>query len=416
MDPPLTWRNRTNNAQTATQAVRTTTSNGQTTVYSVNSGVQGTQSLMSDNNHPNFEILRKAGGVIMGDMYLSRVTRSHSAGSLTFRGNNGFVMTFTGDLASQVVTGVSLPVLSLTDASLASAQDASLISAYAKITEESVMSSEILVDLARTATMLRRPFSQATKHLGRMFNDAQRSYGKTADSIAKANASAWLEYRYGMLPLYLDVNQVIKMFGTKYETLKKRRAVVRVSKSYNGSGAKTFADKYLNYSLSYDFYGSGTVNSQRTAAVSSGVMYEVEPRTVAQELAAQFQLGSSAILPGLWEMTPFSFVADWFFNVGDWLTASNLPPDVRVKGNWTTTVKTDRHSFVSTDLYTYLSAVATHGSWGSGVNNIVTVSRCVNRPLPTLPVMTSRYATVTHALDAAALLLGPLKDLCTKLR
>lgn len=280
------------------------------------------------------------------------------------------------------------------------------------------MSSETLIGLAQTVNMLRSPLSKSRDHLGRMFKSASASYGKTAESVTRANADAWLEYRYGMLPLYLDINQVIKIFSEKYTELERRRAVVRSGQEVVDNRTIAMASRALPVltNIGYTFYAAGSVDVQRTLRISSGVMYEVSPRTLAQELAVQFSLGSTAMPSSLWEQIPFSFVGDWFFNVGDWLAANNLPPDVTVKGNWTTALQNHEDVYTSSELYMVMNGTKRYGSWGSGSKTSVIYDRRTNRPLATLPVMVQKYATVTHALDAVALLLNPVKDLIVKLR
>lgn len=417
MDPPVTYRNRTQNWQIATAATKTTvTGSQQPVVVSNPTGVSGTYSLMSDNNHSSYFTSLANGQIVMGDMLLQRNTRDYTQALLNMGPFGTTRFTLKGDFASQVVNAVIIPD-NLAGAHSAR-QDASLISAYAKITADSVMSSETLLGLGKTVNMLRSPFSQGRKHLDEMFKSASRSYGKTADSVTKANASAWLEYRYGMLPTYLDVNQVIKIFGKKYTELERRRHVVRSGSEYRDDKIVAIPRRALPIlnNIGLQCYATGSVNCTRFARVSSGVLYEVAPRTEAQELAVQFQLGASAILPSLWEQIPFSFVADWFYNIGDWLAANQIPPDITLKGNWTTVVKDYTDVYTSSDFDSTMNNVVWHGSWGSATKRSWVVSRCCNRTLPTLPVMTARWATVTHALDACSLLLGPIKDLIVKLR
>lgn len=422
MDPPVCWRNRTNNFQITTNAKKTTqVGTGAPSVKLQPTGVSGTTSLMADNNHPDWFLRQALGQVVMGDMSLLKNQREYEPALLTFSTGtapNVTTVRLEGDFGSQVMGNVTVPY-SITDEQLSNARDQALLSAYAKITQDSVMSSEVLLGLGKTVNMLRKPFSSAYKHLESMFKSASRHYGKTAESITKANASAWLEYRYGMLPTYLDVNQVIKMYGEKYTKLERRRAVVRSGgPGLSDSKEVIFTDRKLPvlYNIGYTLYASGKVECIRIVTLSAGVVYEVAPRTTAEELAIQYQLGSQAIMPSLWEQIPFSFVADWFVNVGDWLAATHLPPDVRVLGNWTTSVRLDSDTWRSSDFWMMMNNAKRNGSWGLARKYTTIVSRCTNRPLPTLPVVTQKWATITHAADAASLALGPILTLVGKLR
>lgn len=418
MDPPVTWRNRTQNFQITTNAKKSMkTGSGNPSITTNPTGVSGTYGFMADNKHPNYLFRLFCGEVIMGDMILQKDIQNYTDAYLSWTIGTT-TCTLTGDFGSQVKKAVTV-TNGLNEAFIAPKRDATLISAYAKITSDSVMSSEVLIGMAKTVTMLRRPFATARDVLGRMFKSASSSYGKTADSITKANASAWLEYRYGMLPTYLDANQVIKMYCDKNRTLSRKRAVARASsQEYRDNKTISFVDKLLPMlnNIGYELYATGSVDCLRTVVVHSGVVYEVAPRTLAEELAVQFQLGSSAIAPSLWEQIPFSFVADWFYNVGDWLAATNLPPDVTIKGNWTSTLLNFDDTYKCTDFWMMMNSVKRHGSFGSKSYKYFTHDRRTNRPLPTLPSVVDKWSTITHAADACSLLLGPIKELIVKLR
>jgi len=417
MDQPVTWRNRTNNQQQETQAYRTLWSEDhpEGVTVSTPTGVSGVLGFMSDNNHPNYKRVVGEGGVIMGDCILQKNTQTFSSASVVWQ-VPGLQCELKGDFASQVMNMVTIPEVH-TENILSGLMDLELIKAYALITQDSVMSGEILSDLGKTVNMLRAPFSGARLQLERMFKRASRHYRADAKSISQANASAWLEGRYGMVPFYLDINRIIEIFNGKYRDLAKHRAVVRSGSTYTDHKVITYPHTALPvlYSIGYQLYSGGWVDCNRSVAVNSGVMYEVRPRTLGEELSVQFQLGASAIIPTAWNLIPFSFVADWFFSIGDWLAANNLPPDVNVVGNWTTTTK----RYTDT-LFGYLGMVMNnlwrHGDVGMKSKVTFVLDRRTNRPLPTLPVTTQRWATVTHALDAAALLHSPIKDLCTLLR
>lgn len=422
MDAPVTWRNRTQNSQTQTRATRRTYSNnfpaGPTeSLGSTPTGVEGITKLMSDNPHPDFKRRIREGQIIMGDMSLQKQERRYSPAALSYTIPPTYEYSYGGDFASQVITAVNVSdaISAQTRSDLC---DAALIEAYAKITKESVMSSEILVGLARTINMLRSPFASARWELEKYSRGWQTRAGKSAASVTKAKADSWLEYRYGMLPLYLDVNQIIDNFSKGYRSLEKRRIVVRSHKELYGSNTVSFTGVALPVlsEIGSQFYASGSASCQHSLTADGGVMYDVEPRTVAEELAVQFQLGTSAILPSLWEQIPFSFVADWFFNVGDWLAANNLPPGVTVKANWVTSKEAKNRLYNSSELYTWMNSVKRSGSWGSGSKIDTIVQRMTNRPLPPLPVVTDKWSTITHALDAASLLLGPVKALASACR
>lgn len=422
MQPPVTWRNRTQDMMYATGLNRRSYSNNfpagpYTSLGNGTTGQAGMYKVCYDNIHPNFINRLTDGEVIMGDVILAKTTRDFTSGSIDWKVPATNEYSVWGDFGSQVMGMVSIPD-NLSDAAIASEMDAALIEAFAKITKDQVMSSEILLGLGTTVNMLRSPFSQSRELFSRMAKCAKLRYGKTTESVARANASAWLEYRYGVLPLYLDINQSIKTFGRLYQRLERRRTVVRAAKRVESNVTIPFEQLELPVvnNIGFQFYASGSALSRRSAVVSSGVVYEVKLRNLAEEIAAQFGLGTSAVLPGLWEQVPFSFVADWYFGIGDWLAANNLPPGVSVKGNWLSVKRDYDDTYIIDDLSTWSAGIQRHGTGGAASKRVESLIRRTNVELPTLPVVTQRWATITHALDAAALLLSPVRSLIQALR
>jgi len=261
--------------------------------------------------------------------------------------------------------------------------------------------------------MLRRPFSSAAKLLGRMAKHRSKRIGKTASSLAKANSATWLEYRYGWVPLIGDCNTIIKDAHKIRERTKKRVLVARAGSSSSNVSSDTWRpgpDDGLSTSGSY--------SHSITRRASAGVRYEVILPDVSSS-AARFAGTSASDLPStLWEIIPYSFVVDWFVNVGDWIRAVVPVPGINVLGNWTTLL-TNETTIVSGQI-AYGSNSNDNpryvGSFGSEKITSFSYQRNVNRSLPSTPALTKKPLSMLHQLDAAALMLPGITGMLKSFR
>lgn len=130
-------------------------------------------------------------------------------------------------------------------------------------------------------------------------------------------ASNWLEYQYGWKPLLGDVYQAtLKYFGNP------RPKVFWVSSS---DGRARYTELNLDYT-GYT-YKNTDIASTRVRGV---VFYEV----TSSNLATLSEYGVFDPLLLAWELLPYSFVADWFTNVGGYLQGLNLSGLTFHKGYW----------------------------------------------------------------------------------
>lgn len=123
----------------------------------------------------------------------------------------------------------------------------------------------------------------------------------------KALARQWLRYTYGITPTMLDISGSLELLRSHLAQGKVMRVTARKTFTGSGNGPKgiTYKEK-----LSLKAVGTYTIDN------------------------AGLQLASSvgATNPALlgWELTPLSFVVDWFVNVGEYL--SSLDATVGISG------------------------------------------------------------------------------------
>ncbi len=124
----------------------------------------------------------------------------------------------------------------------------------------------------------------------------------------EAASSYWLQYRYGVMPLINTVTEVA--LGIKA----KRRAVRKTTRAKGVITRSSFASTnhdlggQWRYTVAISSTDTLTVRAMSLDAYYSDALYE-----------SGLSLSGFVTLP--WELIPYSFVADWFVNVQDYLGA-----------------------------------------------------------------------------------------------
>jgi hypothetical protein len=364
---------------------------------------------MSDASYPGARKQMRKGAIIINDMVLIRTSREFSPGALTNGPYSdlwgGEWYGYSGDLAVSVEAAAPYPAVINHDGD--KMRQIALTKVYANINKSGIMAGEVMSDIGMTMQMLRRPFGGAVKLVGKMLTYRNRNIGKTAASAAKASANAWLEYRYGWRPLVTDAMKVISDVEQIKLNYRPPRLVARSQETDGSTMTVSFADVLLpNSSLR----ASGTCSRFVQVRASAGVLYQ-SAITGSTSAAMAKVLGTrTRDLPAtVWEVIPFSFVMDWFVNVGDWVQAVTPNPEVQILGHWTTVVREEKLLLSSTGLKQQNGSHTATGDWGSSTRTTVQVDRAANRPLPTTPVLKSLPLSRHQAVDAAALLVNQVK-------
>lgn len=352
----------------------------------------------------------KQGSIAMGDLIKSRTDRTHSDANFSF-GPYGKpdplgwgTRKAWGDLASWCDGRITNRALVTQD--LNTAKGHALIEAYAKMNRSLVMGGEALATLNQTVSMLRRPFQSSLDLLSRMVKSRNKMIGKTSSSLIRANANAWLEYRYGWRPLLLDADKVIKN-ASALSAQSSARLVARSSIPFDRTMSWT---EVLSGGLPQADTVTATCEGSSRGSASAGVIYVVSPRTTSDQLLATFGLRPCDVPATVWELTPFSFVVDWFTNVGSWIQAVTPVPGIAILGSWVTVVEDSRitcnyrtSTTLGPSLPTY-PAVTWTGDGGSSSISTSTVNREINPVIPFAPALTGTSLSVLNSVDALALM------------
>lgn len=153
---------------------------------------------------------------------------------------------------------------------------------------------------------------------------AKSEWKNYAKNLSQTAGGLWLEKAFGWIPLISDVEEGLEA----YERLSQPRYSKRISASY-----KDFKDTSNTLGSVWNAASTGYPNSylyvlvrgQRTedcvVRYRGAVESQAEGMTPVDKLAL-FGFTPTEVLPTAWELLPWSFLIDYFTNIGDLISAS----------------------------------------------------------------------------------------------
>jgi len=363
---------------------------------------RGRRKQIADTNNKNWR-KRNPLATVMSDAEILTEERSFTDADFSYTSTTGnYRCKWMGDMASMLEGDPSHAWVLSQD--IGRMQNLALTEAFARVDASAILTGELMGDLNKTLLMLRRPFSGARDMIHRVKRRVGRYMLRHHCNVAVATQAVWLEMRYGMQPLMLDVKSIIQNFDGLITQSGERCLVARAHQEASHVFEESFTDAQLSDFLTV-FRASGAYEYNQFVSVDAGVRYSVEPRvsSVAQILGTRAQE-----LPAtLWELMPLSFVVDWFANVGDWIKASTpLSPDVHLLGMWHTTID-NRQCKLLPGLVGFMFDSPPRpvlGSYGSSTRKWGSYRREVHVGRPTLPTVKLNPVTQLQAIDGMALI------------
>jgi hypothetical protein len=143
----------------------------------------------------------------------------------------------------------------------------------------------------------------------------------------------WLEYKYGWMPLLMDVHGAAEFLAQQAITRKPRFRVTAV----------TTRSREVSATVDEGAVGGVPPNwmSKRVLTREMSVKSTLWCELSSPHYSELQQLGLTNPALVAWELVPFSFVFDWFIQVGDYLTALSAFHGVTVLRGCTSTVQED---------------------------------------------------------------------------
>jgi hypothetical protein len=152
---------------------------------------------------------------------------------------------------------------------------------------------------------------------GNEWRDFERRNPRRARDVNRALSDSWLEYQFGALPLGNDVADAIDSGVRLYH----RPPRVRV----NGYGSEVSSGSGLGTRNTGDILVQFETIVSSACSVKFCGAVKLNACSPASSMRQEFGLTTNDFLPAVWEAIPFSFLVDYFTNVGNIVEAWSFP-------------------------------------------------------------------------------------------
>jgi hypothetical protein len=215
----------------------------------------------------------------------------------------------------------------------------------------------------------------------------------------------WLEYKYGWMPILMDVKGTAEFFAQQIE-FGGRPPVQKISVSHD------IERSYLDEMPVQKWGGSAS-----DTYINTKSFVWTQHRTLAawivvtsQSLTAAQQAGLTNPALVAWELVPYSFVFDWFVSVGGYLEALTATQGLEIKKTMDSAVNT--YEYTRIDPAT--SVVNGSTTWVNSQYYVHAATRSYNRAsnlstTPSLPKLRNPFPDIPKLVTSLALIRGKFR-------
>lgn len=217
------------------------------------------------------------------------------------------------------------------------AKDIAVTQAWANVNQATASSLVSIAEARKTASSMTQIMARAIKILRAVRKlDAKALKGELSPSEL---SDRYLEARYAIRPLIYDAQGLIDAYNHKRKADRfTARGTARdhFSDSINGT-VTNFSSFRTNY------------RSQIEASFEAraGVLYQYDLKGLSETLSVY---GFDQPIEAIWELVPFSFIIDWFFNVGNTIAAWTPNVGTQPLASWVKTTTTIKKTCAVTSL------------------------------------------------------------------
>jgi hypothetical protein len=172
-------------------------------------------------------------------------------------------------------------------------------------------------ELGKTINMIRNPMKNLRSSVEDYFRTLKRARGRIPQKKKKKFlAGTWLEYSYGWAPLIGAAQDGAKAFAIANNYRRPKEFVRSVASNAYRIDLGPFGKSVGQLSW------AGTLQAHVTANVEC--VGFVQATSGGSFDAAMFGFDFRSFVPTVWELIPYSFLVDYFLNIGEALEAANL--------------------------------------------------------------------------------------------
>lgn len=321
-----------------------------------------------------------------------------------------YYQTGTGPITTQVnaveITGQDAVNAGASDSTsvgwgtlVSSMKNAASLKAYVKVADAKVNVAVAYAEASKTSQLIFETARRLDKAYRAFRKGDLKGVAQNLNITPKRLHKSWLEYKYGWMPLLMDVKGAAEFFAQQHVT-RPPRFVVKASEEVT----KT-------YDLSYNSQAYGGVPGDwrvtRTLSNHAKVTVKIWCELSNPHAAALQQIGLTNPALVAWELVPFSFVFDWFVSVGDWLTGLTALNGVTIRRQMISTVQDIGWVQTAPATVRLLSGVTYRHSGWNWISSARSYNRHWNVPSPwTLtPPVTNNFG-FTKLVTSLALIQG----------
>lgn len=304
--------------------------------------------------------------------------------------------------------------------------DNCLVRALAKANTSSVMTGEFIGTIGQSLKMFAHPFSsfenaidlalkpvrpdhvRAFQGITKLLKEQNRVFRekvKRGLSPTAAISAAWLELRYGWLPILADLKTILVELDNKRAKLLSSVIVARSKDAFTFKGDRALDPLKLGNRYPVSRRGTYDISMETRA----GVAYQLHLADNTQYIQRFLGLRLRDIPGVAWELVPWSFVVDWFIHIGDYLEAYVPACDLKILDYW--------YSYKGKFTYqTFFEGFGTVGFPSGYVTECSEIPyyrieyenkyRKINPALPWTPQLDMDFLSTLQSLDALALLIA----------
>lgn len=237
-----------------------------------------------------------------------------------------------------------------------------------------------LGELAQTLRMLRRPAEGLRNVMDSYLSDLMGQKRRSPKRWRKNIGKTWLEYSFGWVPFLNDIKTAVEVYTR--ETNKR----VRIPIAAYGIEEKLHTTSFdqvssILHASAPSFWQTKKATNRAVVRFRGMVINQVDATQWTQKTEL-WGFTPSEFLPTVWELLPWSFLVDYFTNIGDIISSSVYDQSNLAWTNVSSVVFQEIESYCATDLKCVMSGFGCALTAGGSASTAKLIRRRVERSTP----------------------------------